>query len=185
MILIRNSWGSSRSSSVRALHPSPHGGQGRHEEAEHSVRRLTNPDLFSMEDANMIHTTTIEREMQEGMSYLQCFTGIDLRRTEIAMVFAIQLLSRENLIGQHAIADPGTVATFYVNLALNSLSTVLGRFGRRTVYIVGLVAMVIVLLIIGALGFSDSDGAKWASHRGQRATHMISHAVDAFNMHPI
>jgi len=37
------------------------------------------------------------------------------------------------------------------------------RFGRRTLYISGLIAMAIVLLIIGALGFSTSDGAKWAS----------------------
>ncbi|KAJ6571319.1 trehalose transport-related protein [Mycena capillaripes] len=155
--------------------------QGRHEDAEDSVRRLTNPDLFSKEDAkrsvaNMIHTTAIERKMQEGTSYLQCFTGIDLRRTEIAMmVFAIQLLSGENLIGQgvqfFVQAGLGTVASFDVNLALNSMFIIgtvaswflLGRFGRRTIYIAGLVAMAIVLLIIGALGFSDSDGAKWAS----------------------
>ncbi|KAJ7046038.1 maltose permease [Mycena alexandri] len=156
--------------------------QGRTEDAEKSVRRLTNPDLFSTEDAkrsvaNMIHTTAIEREIQAGTSYLQCFTGIDLRRTEIAMmVFAIQLLSGENLIGQgvqfFTEAGLGTVASFDVNLALNSMFIIgtvvswflLSRFGRRTLYISGLVAMAIVLLIIGVLGFtSDSSGAKWAS----------------------
>jgi SP family general alpha glucoside:H+ symporter-like MFS transporter len=62
--------------------------QGRHEDAEKTVRRLTNPDLFSEEDAknsvaNMIHTTAMERQIQAGTSYLQCFTGIDRRRTEI------------------------------------------------------------------------------------------------------
>jgi SP family general alpha glucoside:H+ symporter-like MFS transporter len=62
--------------------------QGRHEDAEKSVIRLTNPEVFSQEDAkrsvaNMIHTTAIEREIQAGTSYLQCFRGIDLRRTEI------------------------------------------------------------------------------------------------------
>ncbi|KAJ6518515.1 trehalose transport-related protein [Mycena vulgaris] len=154
--------------------------QGRHEEAEKSVGRLTNPDYFSKEDAkksvaNMIHTTAIEREMQEGTSYLQCFSGIDLRRTEIAMmVFAIQLLSGENLIGQGVQffiqAGLGTVAAFDVNLALNSMFIIgtvaswflLYRFGRRSIYIVGLAIMAIVLLIIGALGFSNSSGAKWA-----------------------
>ncbi|KAJ7121612.1 maltose permease [Mycena epipterygia] len=155
--------------------------QGRHEDAEKSVARLTNPDYFSKEDAkrsvaNMIHTTAIEREMQAGTSYLQCFTGIDLRRTEIAMmVFAIQLLSGENLIGQGVQffrqAGLSTVAAFDVNLALNSMFIIgtvsswflLYRFGRRTLYIAGLVIMAIVLLIIGCLGFSDSTGAKWAS----------------------
>ncbi|KAJ7049352.1 trehalose transport-related protein [Mycena amicta] len=155
--------------------------QGRHDDAERSVRRLTNPELFSEEEAkrsvaNMIHTTAIERELQAGTSYLQCFTGIDLRRTEIAMmVFAIQLLSGENLIGQgvqfFVQAGLGQTAAFDVNLALNSMFIIgtvaswflLYRFGRRTLYIAGLVAMAIVLAIIGALGFHPSPGAKWAS----------------------
>ncbi|KAJ7889441.1 trehalose transport-related protein [Mycena olivaceomarginata] len=155
--------------------------QGRHEDAEKSVRRLTNNDLFSEEDArksvaNMIHTTAIEREMQNGTSYLQCFRGIDLRRTEIAMmVFAIQLLSGENLIGQgvqfFVQAGLGTVAAYDVNIALNSMFIIgtvaswflLSRFGRRTLYIAGLVAMAVVLLIIGALDFNDTDASKWAS----------------------
>ncbi|KAJ7362354.1 trehalose transport-related protein [Mycena albidolilacea] len=155
--------------------------QGRHDDAEKSVRRLTNNDLFSEEDArksvaNMIHTTAIEREMQNGTSYLQCFRGIDLRRTEIAMmVFAIQLLSGENLIGQgvqfFVQAGLGTVAAYDVNIALNSMFIIgtvaswflLSRFGRRTLYIAGLVAMAVVLLIIGALDFNDTDASKWAS----------------------
>lgn len=62
--------------------------QGRHGDAERSVARLTNGELFSKDDAkrsvaNMIHTTALEREMQAGTLYLQCFKGIDLRRTEI------------------------------------------------------------------------------------------------------
>ncbi|KAJ7260368.1 trehalose transport-related protein [Mycena haematopus] len=155
--------------------------QGRHEDAEKSVRRLTNPDLFSSEDAkrsvaNMIHTTAIEREMQSGTSYLQCFSGIDLRRTEIAMmVFAIQLLSGENLIGQgvqfFVQAGLGTIAAYDVNIALNSMFIIgtvaswflLARFGRRTLYIAGLVAMAVVLLIIGALDFAKSNASKWVS----------------------
>ncbi|KAJ7723507.1 maltose permease [Mycena maculata] len=155
--------------------------QGRHEDAERSVARLTNPEYFSKEDAkrsvaNMIHTTAIEREIQDGTSYLQCFTGIDLRRTEIAMmVFAMQLLSGENLIGQgvqfFVQAGLGTIAAYDINIALNSMFIIgtvaswflLYRFGRRTLYIGGLVLMGAVLLIIGALGFSNSDGAKWAS----------------------
>jgi SP family general alpha glucoside:H+ symporter-like MFS transporter len=98
--------------------------QGRHEDAEKTVLRLTNPELFTPEDAkrsvaNMIHTTALERQVQDGTSYIQCFKGIDARRTEIVtcspsqsitatytsflqamMVFAAQLLSGQNLIGQ-------------------------------------------------------------------------------------
>ncbi|KAF7291275.1 Maltose permease [Mycena indigotica] len=155
--------------------------QGRHADAEKSVRRLTNHELYSEEDAkrsvaNMIHTTAIEREMQAGTSYLQCFSGIDRRRTEIAMmVFAIQLLSGENLIGQgvqfFVQAGLGQTAAFDVNLALNSMFIIgtvaswfiLARVGRRALYISGLAAMAVVLAIIGALGFHPSEGAKWAS----------------------
>ncbi|KAJ6503790.1 maltose permease [Mycena sanguinolenta] len=155
--------------------------QGRYDDAEKSVRRLTNPDLYSPEDAkrsvaNMIHTTAIERKVQAGTSYIQCFSGIDLRRTEIAMmVFAIQLLSGENLIGQgvqfFAQAGLGTIATYDVNIALNSMFIIgtvaswflLARFGRRTLYIAGLIAMAIVLLLIGAMDFASSNASKWAS----------------------
>jgi len=114
-------------------------------------------------------------QQQAGTSYLQCFKGIDLRRTEIAMmVFAMQLLSGENLIGQgvqfFTQAGLGTVASFDVNLALNSMFIIgtvaswflLYRFGRRTLYIAGLVIMAVVLLVIGGLGFANSNGADWA-----------------------
>ncbi|KAJ7488343.1 trehalose transport-related protein [Mycena latifolia] len=155
--------------------------QGRFEDAEKSVSRLTDNELFSKDEvrrsvAGMIHTTALEREMQSGTSYLQCFKGIDRRRTEIAMmVFAMQLLSGENLIGQgvqfFVQAGLNTVAAYDINLALNSMFIIgtvaswflLGRFGRRTIYIFGLALMAATLLIIGALGFSSSSAAKWVS----------------------
>ncbi|KAF7350122.1 Maltose permease [Mycena venus] len=137
-------------------------------EAEQNVLRLTNRDYFSKEDAkrsvaNMIHTTAIEREMQAGTSYIQCFSGIDLRRTEIAMmVFAIQLLSGENLIGQgvqfFVQAGLGTVASFDVNLALNSM------------FIIGTVAswfrtslFTHVATLHADTAYSKSNAAKWAA----------------------
>lgn len=67
-----------------------------------------------------IHTTELEKQMSAGASYIDMFKGIDRRRTEIVsrpnkatchgtdrlpapqslMVFAMQLLSGQNLIGQ-------------------------------------------------------------------------------------
>lgn len=32
----------------------------------------------------MVHTTELEKEMETGSSYLDCFKGTNLRRTEIA-----------------------------------------------------------------------------------------------------
>lgn len=80
--------------------------KGRFEEAEQSVRRLTNPALFSDQDvkntvAMMQHTNQLEIEVSAGTTYIDCFKGIDRRRTEIVMmIFASQLLSGQNLIGQ-------------------------------------------------------------------------------------
>jgi SP family general alpha glucoside:H+ symporter-like MFS transporter len=80
--------------------------QGRLEDAEKSVKRLTNPETFSDQDvknsvAMMQHTTELEIENSKGATYIDCFRGVDRRRTEIVMmVFASQLLSGQNLIGQ-------------------------------------------------------------------------------------
>ncbi|KAJ7585660.1 maltose permease [Mycena floridula] len=155
--------------------------QGRHADAEATVLRLTNPDFFTPEQAkmsvaNMIHTTAMERQIQEGTSYIQCFKGIDRRRTEIAMmVFAMQLLSGQNLIGQgvqfFVQAGISQVQSFDINLALNSMFIIgtvvswflLSRFGRRTLYIAGLAIMAAVLLVIGCLSFTTSKSAKWVS----------------------
>lgn len=65
--------------------------KGRFEDAKKAVRRLTNEDLYSdaeVDDnvAYMIHTTEMEKQLSTGTSYIQCFRGIDRRRTEIAMM---------------------------------------------------------------------------------------------------
>jgi SP family general alpha glucoside:H+ symporter-like MFS transporter len=51
--------------------------------------------------ALMVHTNQLEIDASAGTTYLDCFRGTDRRRTEIVMmVFAMQLLSGQNLIGQ-------------------------------------------------------------------------------------
>jgi SP family general alpha glucoside:H+ symporter-like MFS transporter len=151
--------------------------QGKLEEAEASVRRLTNPEVISDQDckntvAMMIHTTELEKQVTAGASYIDCFRKTDLRRTEIVMmVFAMQLLSGENLIGQGVqfLEDAGLseIGTFDINMVLNSMFIIgtifswglLSRFGRRTIYTGGMLCMTIVLFIIGGLGFMNSTKA--------------------------
>jgi len=42
----------------------------------------------------IVHTVNIEAQVEAGASYLDCFKGVELRRTEIACVsFAGQILS--------------------------------------------------------------------------------------------
>ena len=40
--------------------------------------------------------------------------------------------------------------------------TLMAYFGRRTLYITGLWVLIVLLIIIGGLGFSDSTSAQWA-----------------------
>ncbi|KZO94753.1 maltose permease [Calocera viscosa TUFC12733] len=148
--------------------------QGRLEDAEASLRRLTNPNLFTDQDARntvamMVHTTELEKQATAGASYLDCFRKTDLRRTEIVtMTFAMQLLSGENLIGQGVQflqqAGLSNATSFDLNMVLNSMFIIgtffswglLSYFGRRTLYSAGMACMAIVLFVIGGLGFANN-----------------------------
>ncbi|KAF5388947.1 hypothetical protein D9757_005152 [Collybiopsis confluens] len=154
--------------------------QGRLADAERAVRRLTNEDVISDEKvkqtvAMMVHTNELERQAQEGTTYLECFTRSDRRRTEIVMMtFAMQLLSGENLIGQGVLflqsAGVATTLSFDLNMVLNSMFIIgtivswglLTFFGRRTLYTAGMGCMAAVLFIIGGLGFIKSNNATMA-----------------------
>ena len=62
--------------------------KGRIEDAKKSLQRLTSPDRETDFDADetiamMVHTTALEEKMTAGTSYLDCFKGTDLRRTEV------------------------------------------------------------------------------------------------------
>jgi len=67
------------------------------EEAKHNIKRLSNDkteEQLAGQLAMLVHTTKIEAEIVAGTSYLDCFKGVDLRRTEIICVaFAGQILS--------------------------------------------------------------------------------------------
>ncbi|ORY28791.1 maltose permease [Naematelia encephala] len=154
--------------------------KGRLEEAERSVRRLTNPAVYSDEDvkntvAMMQHTNELELEVSAGTTYFDCFRGTDRRRTEIVMmVFAMQLLSGENLIGQGVqflqTAGIGTSLSFSLNMILNAMFIIgtivswglLTLFGRRTLYMVGMGIMSGFLFLIGGLGFIGSTSSIYA-----------------------
>lgn len=73
--------------------------KGRLREAKHNLQRLTSlnreTDLVADETlAMMVHTCALEEKTTSGASYLDCFKGVDLRRTEIVcMVWALQNLA--------------------------------------------------------------------------------------------
>ncbi|KAF2216897.1 hypothetical protein CERZMDRAFT_64297 [Cercospora zeae-maydis SCOH1-5] len=145
--------------------------KGRLEDAKRSLIRLTSTNRetdFNADEtiAMMAHTTELEKHTTHGASYLDCFKGSDLRRTEIVcMCWAIQNLagnsfsnystyflqqagvSSENsydfAMGQYAINMVGVFGAW----GLMSLGV-----GRRTLYLVGLCILTLLLLIIGFMG---------------------------------
>lgn len=125
--------------------------------------------------AQIMHTLKIEEQMESGSSYLDCFRGVDLRRTEIVCVaFAGQVLSGSTFaygptyffqqagistdksyqiaIGGTAVAFVGTIISWFL----------ITKFGRRTLYVTGMATDCLILLIIGiTASASESPSAKW------------------------
>lgn len=63
--------------------------EGRYVQAQQSVERLTSKSERQNAHsivAMMVHTNNIEKDITSGVSYWDCFRGVDLRRTEIACV---------------------------------------------------------------------------------------------------
>ena len=155
--------------------------KGRYDDARKSLLGLTSPtpDLPFDVDAqlSMIKATNeLEKAMSAGTSYLDCFRGIDLRRTEIAsmawiaqafcgaalMGYSVQVyreagLSEENAlnmnIGQYVMGFIGTVGSWFL----------MKHVGRRALYFYGLCVLCGLLIIVGGLGtISDNNvGAQW------------------------
>ncbi|KAF5495086.1 General alpha-glucoside permease [Colletotrichum siamense] len=157
--------------------------KGRIEEAENSLRRLVSAPLTVIDPKDSLATIvrTIEAEclMSIQGSYLDCFRGDSLRRTEIAMVswgcqilpgFAIQVYityfftlagldssdSFNLSIGNAGLAFVGTVSSW----------ALMTRFGWRTMYLGGLIAMFPVMSLVGFLDLATStpsgDNVRWA-----------------------
>ena len=80
--------------------------RGRNEDARKSLRRLNGGDSDDKLDemiSMMRHTNELEKEIDSGTRYIDCFRGVNLRRTEITCaVWVIQAASGASLIGYAA-----------------------------------------------------------------------------------
>ncbi|THY20788.1 putative maltose permease [Aureobasidium pullulans] len=156
--------------------------QGRRDDAKHALEKLTsNKDRTDL-DAMLIlieETDLLEREIEASTTYLDCFKGSNLRRTEICtMVYLIQVIGGNPLIGYSTFfftqAGLASANAFYMgvgNTALGFVGTCLSwplmlKYGRRTIYIRGMAVMTTILFIIIIIGFLDipkhNTGAIWA-----------------------
>jgi SP family general alpha glucoside:H+ symporter-like MFS transporter len=148
--------------------------QNRIEDAKQSVRRLTSADA-GVEDqtvAMMVNTNNIEMKVSSGTSFFDCFTGLDLRRTEITcVVWIIQQMSGAAFMnystyflqqaglktadafsltmGQFAIGFVGTIGSWFL----------LPHFRRRNIYIMGLLLQSVLMMGIGIAGIPKSTTA--------------------------
>ncbi|OAA32947.1 general alpha-glucoside permease [Moelleriella libera RCEF 2490] len=142
---------------------------GKLEEAEASLRRLQSPKATHIDPrktlSTIIYTDNLERQLQVGTSYLDCFRGFELRRTEIAcLVFAGQILcgiafayNSSYFFSQIGL---GTSTTYSLALGGTGLAFVgclvnwfvlMPNFGRRTIYVWGMAVMCLILFLIGIL----------------------------------
>lgn len=125
----------------------------------------------------LVYIMLTELKLSAGTSYLDCFKGVDLRRTEIVCgAWAVQQLcgsafmsystyffqqaglSKEHAfdlsMGQYAINTGGTIICWFL-MASN--------VGRRSLYLYGCCGMFISLFLIGGIGTIGSTAANWAS----------------------
>ncbi|KXH56741.1 alpha-xylosidase [Colletotrichum salicis] len=133
---------------------------GDYEQAEKSVLRLGSASEAvnsKQKVAVMIHTNEIEQQMDEGTSYLDCFRGVDLRRTEIAcMAFAAQPFCGS--------AMGGTPSYFFVQAGLPESISFRMSVGGLGIASVGLGGLALILVVVGSIsaGAPNSDGANYA-----------------------
>jgi SP family general alpha glucoside:H+ symporter-like MFS transporter len=154
---------------------------GKLDQARAALLKLTSKKntRFNVEDtlAMMIHTNELEIQQTAGTSYIDCFKGVDLRRTEVTCAtWLIQQTSGSPMIGwgTYFMIQAGLDANDAYSLgvgqsAMGFMGTVLSwflmpHFGRRTLYLWGQVGMFIILMIIGGLGIPPlSTSIGWAS----------------------
>ena len=116
--------------------------------------------------AVMVHTDELECEIESGYSWMDCFQGIDLRRTEIAMVsFAGQpasgvafVYNRTYFFEQAGVASTNAYKLNLGGTAIAFVGTLvawwlMSTFGRRPIYVTGMASMSLVLLIIACIDF--------------------------------
>ncbi|KAI1360058.1 general alpha-glucoside permease [Xylaria arbuscula] len=151
--------------------------------AEQSLKRLARSSGFSQREADaamalMIYTDEMEKQVAAGTTYLDCFKGVNLRRTEIVcMTWLAQTLSGTALGGlstffyqQAGISDSDSFKLSWGKDAINFVGTVtswfvLNKIGRKTLMFSGMSAIFVFLLIIGFLGIPSptTTAEAWAA----------------------
>ncbi|KAL8364826.1 hypothetical protein RB595_003890 [Gaeumannomyces hyphopodioides] len=156
--------------------------RGRIDDARASLRRLAaasaSAESLDQTVDMMQHTIRLEREVQRGASYVDCFRGADLRRTECTVgAWACQQLCGSAFMSYSTYffqqAGIPVSASFSLTMGQYAINTggvviawlLMGSFGvgRRTLYLWGAVWMFVVLMLVGGVGELGTTPASWAA----------------------
>lgn len=150
------------------------------EEARNSLSRLCgdSPEKEREIEARLAyirHTTTLEQYETENASFIECFQGTNLRRTEInCVVWAAQILCGNAILGYSVVfleaAGFSELQAFDVNISLSACYIIGGiicwllfpHVGRATIYMGGMTFMFFCLIAIGGLGFAHGKNVEMA-----------------------
>lgn len=147
------------------------------EAAKKSLLRLTTKGTVNINETAtaMAYTNEVEKYLRDkrSITYLDCFRRTDLRRTEIAcVVWITQQVCGTSLLGWASYfyeqAGLHTDDAFSFSVGIYGLSVVanvttfflLRRVGRCRLYLGGLLAMFITLLVIGGVGAAPTSNAQ-------------------------
>lgn len=153
--------------------------KGNRDAARAALLRLTSPDKdpnFNPDDtiAMIEHTNELEKHMSEGTSYMDCFKGIDLRRTEIVCcTWVAQTICGTNIMGyfpyfmqQAGLPDVQSFNMSMISLALGMVGTMgswflMSHLGRRTIHFSGACCLFTILIIVGSMSFAKTEASLW------------------------
>ncbi|ORY35759.1 general substrate transporter [Naematelia encephala] len=154
---------------------------GQMDRARIALKRLSGPDETDEQIENRLallqYTDALEKHYSASTSYLECFRGTNLRRTEIAaMVYSAENLDGYDIASSttYFFQQAGLSATqsFDLGLGNNAISFVctfiawwfMRYIGRRKLFVFALFSTVIILLAIGGLGVPEPTVALgWAT----------------------
>ncbi|GBE88356.1 General alpha-glucoside permease [Sparassis crispa] len=151
--------------------------KGRVEDARKVIIRLAGDSTdIDLQLHQICETIELEETYAANSTYMDCFRGVNLRRTVIAsMVFVLQQAAGVVFVlgfstyffelagfadskafqlgvGVTALGVVGNLLTFYT----------VNRYGRRFIFNWTMLACTVVLFLIGFLSIPTSQGAKWA-----------------------
>lgn len=149
--------------------------QGKRAEAEKALKRLTtnlDEDQIRRTVALMVETNQLEKDVDEGVGYIDCFRGDNLWRTEIACVAWASQLWVGFVIASYATyffelaglnsedAYKMSVGQGGLHLLFNMISVpVVARVGRRKLFLFGMGAMGLFMFLVGFVALAPQSAA--------------------------